>query len=322
MPIAPEPLVTPQSAGAAEGGLTAAQIADALASITGNANNKAATETASAWGLSEALLNDPVYGAELRNVLALLNKSDFAGARKALEESSFYKNNSTTVASRIKMKASQPGAYADALTKYKEAQKRRLVAAGVKVEGATLDDLLSKAYDSGLDDNQLDSMIIASGKMSASMGGAALGTIDQLKAYADSFGQEYNQSAWDNYSAQMFAGTTTAEDIKAKIRQDASSAFPAFADQFDKGTSLDAIASAYKTSMANILEVDPNTLKWTEPKLRRALQYTGPDGKPSVMPIWKFEQDLKNDPRWEYTDNARNTIDSMSLKVLRDWGLA
>ena len=294
---------------------------------SGNANdaasaNKDVTDTAVSWGLTDALLNDPVYGNELRHVMDLLSAKDYAGARKALENTTFFKNNSATVANRLKTKASQPGVYADQLDKYKLQQRQRLVAAGVKVDAATLDGILAKAYDSGLDDNQLDALILSSGKMASTFGGAQLGTIDQLKAYADSFGQEYGQTVWDKYSSDLFAGTTTTEDIKALIRKDASSAFPAYAEQFDKGISLDAIASAYKSSMASILEIDGNSIKWTEPRLRRALQSVDANGKPSVMPIWKFEQDLRNDPRWEYTDNARNAIDSMSLKVLRDWGLA
>ena len=315
MAIAPEDGVNTSLAAATAAAAAAASAAQANA-------DKNITDTAVSWGLSEALLNDPVYGAELRNVLALLNKSDFAGARKALEESSFYKNNSATVASRIKMKASQPGAYADALTKYKEAQRRRLVAAGVKVDSATLDNLLSKAYDSGLDDNQLDSMIVSSGKMSATMGGGTLGAIDQLKSYADSFGMDYNQAVWDKYGKDLFAGMTTSQDIQAKIRQDAASAFPVYAEQISKGVSLDSLASAYKSSIASIWEVDPDTIKWSEPKLRQALQNVDKDGKPSLMPIWQFEQTLRNDARWEYTNNAQTAIDSMSLKVLRDWGLA
>ena len=131
-----------------------------------------AVDTAVAWGLTDALLNDPVYGAELKNVLALLNKKDFAGARRALEQSNFYKNNGATVASRIKLKASQPGAYADALDKYKQAQKRRLVAAGVKMDATQLDAILTSAYDAGLDDNQLDSTILSSGKFNAKIGRA------------------------------------------------------------------------------------------------------------------------------------------------------
>jgi hypothetical protein len=55
--------------------------------------------------------------------------------------------------------------------------------------------------------------------------------------------------------------------------------------------------------------------------LRRALQYTV-DGKPAVKPLWQFEKELRSTVEWEYTNNARDTIDSLSLKVLKDWGLA
>ena len=295
-----------------------------LAGIEAASGNidQAAVDTAVAWGLTDALLNDPVYGAELKNVLALLNKKDFAGARRALEQSNFYKNNGATVASRIKLKASQPGAYADALDKYKQAQKRRLVAAGVKIDATQLDAILTSAYDAGLDDNQLDATILSSGKFKTQFGGATLGSIDSLKQYASQFGMSYNQTFWDSYSKDLFAGTTTLEDIQAKIRQDSASAYPVYAEAIQEGKSLDAMMSAYKTSIANILEIDPDTITFNDGNLRRAAQYVDSSGKPALMPIWQFEQELRNDPRWEYTNNARATVDSLSLKVLRDWGLA
>jgi hypothetical protein len=126
----------------------------------------------------------------------------------------------------------------------------------------------------------------------------------------------------DAWSQGIFAGTTTTDDIQALIRRDSASAFPGYSDQINKGTSVEALASAYKSSMSNILEIDPDTISFNDPTLRRALQYIGTDGKPSVKPIWQFETELRQDPRWEKTDNARKTVDSLSLKVLRDFGLA
>ena len=73
--------------------------------------------------------------------------------------------------------------------------------------------------------------------------------------------------------------------------------------------------------MANILERDPDSISFEDPLLRRALQYTV-DGKPAVKPLWQFEKELRSTTEWEYTNNARDTIDSLSLKVLKDWGLA
>ena len=74
--------------------------------------------------------------------------------------------------------------------------------------------------------------------------------------------------------------------------------------------------------MSSILERDVDSITYDDPRLRQALQYIGADGKPSVKPLWQFEKELRSTPEWGYTNNARDTIDSLSLKVMRDWGLA
>lgn len=291
-------------------------------SVKSPVDDSTANEIAISWGLAKALEDDPIYGAEIKEIFRLLNLKDYAGARKALENSNFFKNNGATVASRMKLKASQPGAYKDALEKYKMMQKRRLVSLGIKIPESALDGILEKAYDSAFDENQLDAMISSSGSMLSTMGGATGTGINELKQYAAAFGMSYTQSFWDSYGKDLFEGKTTADDIQAKIRQDAASAYPVYADAINEGKSLDAMMSAYKTSIANILEIDPDTLNFTDKNLRRAAQYVGADGKPALMPIWQFEQELRKDPRWQYTENARNSLDSMSLRVLKDWGLA
>ena len=101
-----------------------------------------------------------------------------------------------------------------------------------------------------------------------------------------------------------------------------ASAFPGYADQINNGVTLDAISSAYKGAMASILEIDADSVTYSDPRLRRALQSVGPDGKPITKPLWQFERELRSTKEWEYTDNARDTMDSMSMKVLRDMGLA
>jgi hypothetical protein len=132
----------------------------------------------------------------------------------------------------------------------------------------------------------------------------------------------YNALTYDIWTKSLAAGTMVEDDIKAKMRQDSASAFPVFADQINAGKSLDALASAYKSSIANILEKDPDTVSWTDPNLRKALQNLDKDGKPILMPIWQFEKNLRSTTEWEYTNNARDTMDALSLKVLKDWGLA
>jgi hypothetical protein len=59
-----------------------------------------------------------------------------------------------------------------------------------------------------------------------------------------------------------------------------------------EGTDLDTIYSPYKTQMAAILEINPQTISFTDPALRSAI---GPNGE---MPIYDFQKSLRRDPRW------------------------
>ena len=254
---------------------------------------------------------------ELQKVFDLWKAGNTTDAELEYYKTSYYRNLTSNAQARQKKKASQPGVYAQELEAYKLEQKKRLTGKGLSVDDATLED----AYLKGLTDNQLDLnvLIVNKGKP---IGGSTLGAAQSLKEYADAFGMSYSQRSLDAWSQGIFSGTTTADDVQAQIRRDAASAFPVYADQINKGTSVEALASAYKSSMANILEIDADSITFNDPTLRRALQYIGSDGKPTVKPIWQFETELRQDPRWEKTNNARKTVDSLSLKVLRDFGLA
>lgn len=269
------------------------------------------------FGLSAALIKAYPELQEVYDLLYGPNK-DEAEAKLKYYETNYYKSISATSSDRTLQKESQPGVYSNNLEKYKLTQRKRLTTAGVSnVDDATLE----AAYLGGWDDNQLDIKALA-GKGTKPLGGDALGTADALKTFANSFGMTYSPSQYDKWSIDIFSGNTTVDDLKNKVKTDAASAYPAYAEQILKGTSLDSLASAYRTSIANILEVDPDSVDYNNPFLRRALQNVGPDGKAIVKPIWQFEKELRSSKEWEYTNNARDTMDTLSLKVLKDWGLA
>ena len=277
--------------------------------------------TAISYGISEALLG--AY-PELQEVYALFKQNRTAAALEALYRTNYYKNLSPTVKTRSKLKLEQPGVYADSFDKYKLGAKKRLVQTGIKIDDATLNTLAQQAYDQGLDDNQFDMLLKTSGKI-LGYGGTTVGNISTLQAYSRSFGVDnmFNKSYWDTQSAELAIGNTTTQDIEAQIRETAASAYPSYAESIRKGVSVDALASAYKASYSSILEVDPDSVTYNNPRLRRALQYIDPKtGQPGVMPIWQFEKELRSAPEWEYTNNARDTIDSLTLKVFRDMGIA
>lgn len=291
---------------AVEGGPGSATVGNAYVGVESDAVN--------AYGLTLDLLK---IFPELQDTYDAFIRGDKTGAQLAYYKTDYYKNLTDLADRRVKNRTSRPGVYAQELEAYVVAQRSRLAIAGI---ADVSNETLEKSYVSGWTDKQLD--LNALGTVTKDLTGDTLGTTQDLKKYADSYGMSYNAMTYDIWSKALFAGTTSIEDMRNKIRQDSASAFPVFADQINAGKSLDSLASAYKSSIANILEKDADTISWTDPNLRKALQNVDKDGKSILMPIWQFEKNLRSTTEWEYTNNARDTMDALSLKVLKDWGLA
>jgi len=292
-----------------------AKIADAAAQTLTNAGIKAANS----YGISEAILK---AHPELQEVYELFKKGNIAAATEALFKTTYYKSTSSIVAQREKTRLEQNPVYLQDVERYTIAARRRLVTTGIKIDKNAFSALTADAYAKGMDDYQLDQAILTSGKITG-FGGDILGDTTSLKAYANSFGVDkyLDPNYWAQKQKNLFEGSITTDDIEKEIRDKASSAFPGYADQINNGISVDSIASAYKGAMANILERDADSITYDDPRLRAALQYVTPDGKPSTKPLWQFEKELRSSPEWAYTNNGREAIDTISLKVMRDMGL-
>lgn len=237
----------------------------------------------------------------------------------AIYRSSFYKNNTATARQRQAAKQTQAGAYATQLDDWKIKTKKRLTAVGVKVT-PQVESQLETAYLLGMSDDQVDSVLSNKG-LTGQLGGETGTLINTLQSYARSFGVDnlYNKAFWDQASQDLFKGTTTEDDIKASIRSLSASTYPAFADDLNAGKSLDSQSSYITQTLSSVLE-RPVTIN--SPEARRFLQYINPDNnKAEKPPQWLVEKEAKKLPGWDYTDNARASVDSLSLRVLRDMGL-
>lgn len=289
--------------------------------LTAEQKDTKAQTAGKVFGFMKAFLDKYPNDTKLQESWALLLDNDIAGAELAFKESQYYINTLPISDKRLKTKLGQFGVYTQELNKFIDEQVRRLTLSGIKLDpnDKAVRDMLETAYDNAETDNQVDIKALAlnSGKV---IGGAVGGSIADLRAYAKAFGIKYTDADYNRWSSEIFSGTTTANDIQSKIRQDSASAFPIYADKILSGTSVDSIGSAYKSSLANILELDADSVDFTEPMLRKALQFTQ-DGKPAVMPVWMFEQELRQDPRWQYTNNARESVYNAIYQVGTDFGV-
>ena len=271
--------------------------------------------------LTKALLDDPIYGKGLREVYDLWAAGDETAALDAYFKTDYYLKLGKTAAARYATSKNQPEVYTADEAAYISEQTNRLFKLGVRIDDKELIDLLKKAYSGNLTNTQVDASIAASNSFGGKFGGTILSSIQEFKNIARSYGLSYTEAKYNQWGADLFANKITDAEIEEAIKTESASKYPAFADKIMKGITMDALASSYKSSMASILSLDVDSIGYDDPTLNKALQYIGPDGKPASKPLWEFESDLRADPRWQFTDNAIDTIDSMQYKVMKDWGL-
>jgi len=68
-----------------------------------------------------------------------------------------------------------------------------------------------------------------------------------------------------------------------------------------------------------LLEQGPGSVNIQTPLIKSALQYTQ-DGQPTAMPMYNFEKQVRQDPRWLSTDNAQDSFMSNAHQVLVNFG--
>lgn len=298
---------------------------EALAVLEGSGKNNMSGLTANiGFVLTRAMLDDLTYGqgkGGLQEVYDLWNAGDETAALDAYFKSKWYLKLGKTAANRYATFINQPEVYAADEAAYMSGQKNRLFKLGVRVDDVELDKWLKEAYKNNLTDSQLDSSIAMSTSFGSKFGGTILTQMEEFKKTARSYGLSYTDAKYNQWGSDLFANRITDSEIEKLIQTESASKYPAYADQIMKGVTIDALASAYKSSMATILEIDADSIGYNDMTLNKALQYVGPDGKPTSKPLWEFESDLRSDARWQFTNNARDSVDSLQYKVMKDWGL-
>ena len=118
----------------------------------------------------------------------------------------------------------------------------------------------------------------------------------------------------DNWLTRMSKGEDV-ETFNSIIRNAAKIGLPEdIGRMLDQGMNLDTILSPYKNAYASTLEIDPNSITLKD-VLQKAITDKG------FVPVYKFKVDLRKDPRWQNTDNARQEASTVAYNILRDFGM-
>jgi hypothetical protein len=271
---------------------------------------------ADTWLLLQ-LQGDPTYKAELDKVKftdpALFQRQ---ADKKLYEDAIAAAGNDVTKLAEVDATTT----YGRGLKDLKDAIETARLAAGAELTDLEVNTLAQEAYDKGLDRerNSFNAFLDQKFKFSAEGAkGKAGEQLAELQKVAAANGLDL-QKAFGTQLPTWFASINKGESIdtyKKMIRSVAKIGMPQnIASLLDNGIDLDAVYSPYKNVMASVLEINPESITLSDPLLRSAI--TGE----KELPIYEFQRQLRKDSRWQYTNQAKEEVSDVALKVLRDFG--
>jgi hypothetical protein len=296
-----------------DGGVTPTPVTSTNTNAKADANTQTARDK---FGIGEALLNDKKYGKKgqkggLWEVFELWKAGKFTEAEDVYFRTDWAKLDED-VKDRYLLALENDNLYKERLTKFTVNLRKLLAPYGIKIDDTKVKDY----YDRGIDEEViLDELISGVGAKDAA--GIAANALDDLRTTARNNGFNLDRdfgNQVDDWLRRISRGEDV-DDFKRLIRQQAKLGLPEkVGTLLDEGLDLSNVFAPYRNTMAALLEVTPDSINLDDPLLRSAY---GPDKETS---IYDFKRAVRKDPRWQYTDNAREEVSTIALNVLRDFG--
>jgi len=285
----------------------------------------APVDFATAYGVQAALVNsDPSLKALFQQAVTSKWTPDKFNAE--LANTDWFKNHSDAWRTAEAARLADPASWSEQVTLTSDMIRQTATSMGFELDDTQVANLANQSlYLSGGVSGRIDPAILKThvaetGRVTG-QGGDALKVMDNLKSFSYAMGVSYNDDWYSNAAKNIATGDGTIDAWNKQIKDIAKSKYAAFADQIDAGATVMQVASPYINSMANILEINPTDVKLDDPSINRALTNLGQDSKPALQPLWQFEQEMRKDPRWGNTQNARQSLDSTANTILKSFGL-
>ena len=355
----PEVPATPAAAGTPAAGTKSTGIAGAKATGTSSAKATDATVTKTAEQKREEALGvaagtdftlpETIF-KHVPSLNAILKKyvngeiASADGLRKAIRDDVWYKQNSAEIKNRYVQlynyqdlvatgQATGNTAYEKQIAdlERKLADKARTMGSAAANDSAALRRAAENMYitNVGIDDAMTTDFLAAAikpiagmigGKVTQGYSGDALANYKTLVQTARDNGFQLSDILPGGANEQqVLAGIASGKIDINRVQQDArklaAQGQPTYVrDLLAQGYDLAQVFSPYRKVMGTVLEVNPDQIDLNDPLLRTAITDKGD------MNLYDFKKALRQDNRWQYTEQAKADVSQAAYNVLKDFG--
>jgi len=188
---------------------------------------------------------------------------------------------------------------------------------GIQVPESDLRALAEEARFQNLTNSQIRARLRPLLERSIASGADLIGEAGDIQTSLSQWAARNGISIPDDSLRRLIAsgafGEQSLEDMKDELRRKyLKGAYPAWADEIEAGADPYDLAAPYRVTLASLLELNEEQIGLDDPMLGRAMQ--------SGMTLTDLKTEIRNDPRWQTTDNAYETYASVGEDLLRMFG--
>jgi hypothetical protein len=149
-------------------------------------------------------------------------------------------------------------------------------------------------------------------------GGGTIGSsVDNIKKQALNYGISIDNNYLDTIQRSLL-DPTDGRDTQYylnEMKAQAMDLYKPFASSLKEGRSLYEVTNSYRNQMATLLEVDSTNLTWKDLMSKVVDPTTG-----NARTFADFNKQVKQDPLWQYTKNAKETYSNTALDLMKQFG--
>lgn len=151
--------------------------------------------------------------------------------------------------------------------------------------------------------------------------GQLAGIETALKETAFRNGVSLNPKQMQGWMKSIVRGEADVAEFQNYIRRMSAETFGAYGKEIRSGVDLYDLAGPYMNAMSDILELNPGDVNLFDKTIRKALSFRNEKGEFQPMSLTDFEDQLRADQRWQYTQNAKEQMQGYAVALGKMWGV-
>lgn len=275
------------------------------------------------YGLSYALFK---AFPELNQLLNQAVKGSWTAQKFQVElrQTKWFKKHSDVWRQNTALKYADPATYRERLGNSMATVQNLMGAFGVRLGPKATKRIAERALLFGMSDDQIRDTLANHVKPTSAghYTGQLSGIEADLRETALRNGVRVGKDQLNRWMKAIVRGDADRDQYNTYLRDLSAKTFEAYGDQIKGGMDLIDLASPYMQSMSEILELNPGSLDLYDKTVRKAMAgVKDKDGKVTPVSITDFEDQLRKDSRWQFTQNAKDTATGYTVALAKMWGL-